>query len=497
MNAFRVTVSALAIGLLGGCVTPPEDKSGELPFAPPENWTALSEAGPRAAAAGWVDDFRDPQLSGLVGEALGRNFNLAAAAARLEAAGAGAVMAGAARWPQIEAGLDANRRTRTGTGGFAITSSRSDSFGLNAAISWEVSLWGELRNRHRASIADWEASQADYRGARLSLAAAAARAWFDTVESELQLRLARETVSSFEKNLTVVQEGFERGINPALDLRLTRANVASATSTLQQRLRLRDEAVRTMEVILGRYPAGRIKGGESLPSLKAEVPAGLPSELLQRRPDLVSAERRVAASGERVAEARKARLPSIRLTAAGGTSTDEFDELLNTNFKVWSLAGNVAQPIFQGGRLKAGVKRAEANYQESVANFAQTALRAFQEVESALTASVYLRAEEAALRAAAEESVGAEDLAWERYQKGLTDIITVLESQRRSFNARRALLQVSNQRLQNRIDLYLSLGGDFGLPGDVAATGSRDRKEPGTGPGAEGDRSGSNNSESP
>ena len=114
--------------------------------------------------------------------------------------------------------------------------------------------------------------------------------------------------------------------------------------------------------------------------------------------------------------------------------------------------------------MKAGGKRAEANYRESAANFAQTALRAFREVESALTASVYLREEEAALGAASEESIGAEELAWERYQKGLTDIITVLESQRRSFTARRTLLQISNQRLQNRIDLYLALGGDFGLP---------------------------------
>jgi len=461
-TALRLSAAATGMALLAGCALPVKDRSAESIVAPPSNWTALSDVG--AVGTGWMHDFEDAQLRAVLEEALRHNYSLKAAAARLESARAGAVIGGAARWPQIELSVDGSRRKRSGTSGFAITSAISDSFNLGGSVSWEIGLWGKLNHRHRASIADWQASQADYYGARLSLAGATARAWFNAIESDLQLRLARDTVASFEKNLTVVQEGFERGINPALDLRLTRANVESARSTLQQRLRQHDVAVRTLEIIIGRYPAGRIKHSEALPRLRSGVPAGLPSELLQRRPDLVAAERRLEALSHRSQEAQKARLPSIRLTGSGGTSSNEFDSLLNSDFSVWAIAGGITQPLFQGGRLKAGGKRAEANYRESAANFAQTALRAFREVESALTASVYLREEEAALGAASEESIGAEELAWERYQKGLTDIITVLESQRRSFTARRTLLQISNQRLQNRIDLYLALGGDFGLP---------------------------------
>jgi len=214
-------------------------------------------------------------------------------------------------------------------------------------------------------------------------------------------------------------------------------------------------------VLLGRYPADALQVSTNLPSLRQEVPAGLPSQLLRRRPDVVAAERQLAASLERVKAAKKEMLPTISLSASGGTSSGDLRDLLDTERIFWTVAGNLAQPIYQGGRLRAGVDFSDANSRQALANFSQSVLNAFQEVETFLAAEPHLQEEELALDQAAQESMAAEQLAWQQYQRGLVDIITVLETQRRAFNARSALLSVTNSRLVNRANLYLALGGDF------------------------------------
>ena len=187
--------------------------------------------------------------------------------------------------------------------------------------------------------------------------------------------------------------------------------------------------------------------------------------------DLIAAERRLLAAGERLQQARKNRLPSFQLTANGGTSSDELKGLLDPDFLVWSLLGNLVQPVFQGGRLRAEQELALARSDEVLNNYAQTILTALREVETALDAEAYLADQENALETATREAKEAELLAREQYAAGLTDIVTLLETQRRSFNSESSLLEINNQRLQNRIDLYLSLGGEF-------ATGAQSAESP-------------------
>lgn len=448
--------------LLFGCATPQQDPSNEPALKPPPRWTADMEEFAAVAQGGWVSDFSDDRLSEIVGEALEQNLNLSAAAAQLDSAWAIARIEGAGRWPEASGGQNNRRQQRAGTGGFAITNTRSNNFNLSLDLSWEIDLWGKLRHRYRAAKADWEAAKEDYRGARFSLAAQTAQAWFNAIEAEMQVELSEQTLRSYEANLRTIDQRFRAGITRALDLRLIRANVARARSDLASQLRQRDVAVRSLETLLGRYPAYEIGLSTRLPVIRRSVPAGLPSELVSRRPDILAAHERLFATQHRVSEAKRALLPSIRLTASGGTSTDEFDQLLNRDFKVWSLANGVFQPIFQGSRLAANVERWRAQYTRAWAEYSQQVLTAFREVETALAAETYLATQEAALETAVDESVGAEDLAWDQYGKGLANIITVLESQRHSFDSKRQFLRISNQRLQNRVDLYLALGGDFG-----------------------------------
>lgn len=457
--------------LAAGCATSPDSQMARVPVETPDRFEATGRTDSFPATA-WLTDFTDPQVRDVVREALARNFDLQAAAARVEAAVANQRIAAASRLPQLGATAGASRRgTATELANGDISHDTLDTLSLGLNLAWEIDLWGKLKNRTQAAIADYEAETNVLHAARLSLAATTLKAWFNAVELELQLALARETLDIFEKNLTVVEGSYKRGLpNRALDVRLTRANVEAARSTVEARRRQRDAAGRSLEVLLGRYPGDAIVLVTNLPPLLHEVPPGLPADLLHRRPDILAAERRLAASLERVKVARKDLLPTVSLSASGGTASSELRDLLDSDRVFWNVAGNLAQPLFQGGRLRAGVDLANANSRQAVATFSQTVLNAFREVETFLAAEDFLRREEAALENAAVESIGGEQLAWQQYQRGLVDIITVLESQRRAFNARSSLLNVINDRLQNRINLHLALGGDFTAPPPVEDT---------------------------
>ncbi|MGI9304807.1 MAG: efflux transporter outer membrane subunit [Gammaproteobacteria bacterium] len=451
---------------LAGCSVLPEHRSPPPELGIPPTWAGGAQD---SAVQPWLQDFADPVLRVLTEDAVEANHDLRAATARVRAAQADARIGGADRLPQISASFSASRNKRNSTGGFTVTSARTDNFGLDGEISWEADIWGKLYNQAHAATLDLRVSQAEYNAARLSLAANIARAWFNAIEARLQRDLASDTAENFQNNLEVIEEGFRGGINSALDVRLQRANVATARSRLASEKARYDANVRTLEVLLGRYPSSELKTAAQLPELARDVPAGLPSELLNRRPDLIAARLRLAAADERVNQAQKNLLPSLRLTASGGTSASELRDLVDLDFIVWTLASNLAAPVFQGGRLRAEVERARARDEELLAAYAQTALQAFQEVETAMSAEAWLADQEAALQIAANESKEAEVLALEQYRDGLAGIVTLLESQRRSFDSQSALIQTANQRLQNRVDLYLALGGDFAAPSLNAA----------------------------
>jgi NodT family efflux transporter outer membrane factor (OMF) lipoprotein len=446
------------IPALAGCQTQVPEPSSELELETPQTWTATETSNKvPLLATDWIESFDDPTLTKIVAEAIEANYDLAATAARLNAARASAIVSGADRYPQLSAGADGSQRELRSDEDRL----RTESYSLSLDLSWEIDIWGRLNDRARAGQADYEAAQADYEAARLSLAAITARSWFNAVEAELQVQLAENIYRSFQSNLETIENRFRTGLSRALDLRLTRANVAAAASNLEFRLRRRDEAIRSLETILGRYPNASQVASSHLPRPPAAVPAGLPADLISRRPDLIASERRLAAADARYRESKKAMLPSIRLTGSAGTTSAELGDLLDGDFGFWNLAGGITQPLFQGRRLKAGSERSKANREAVLAEYASSALQAFREVETTLAAENTLLREEAALKMAEEESIAAEDLAWEEYEAGLSDIITVLESQRRAFSAQRDLLSTRNSRLQNRINLHLALGGSF------------------------------------
>lgn len=444
---------------LCGCAALGQLPARVLPVqSAPEQWQAAVEA-VDGSAQPWLQLMKDPQLEQLVTTALAANPQLHRVRASLAEGQAQAIIAGAEQQPGLNASVQAGRSGRG--------SQSSTSLSLALSFGWELDLWNKLSDGARAAEIDRQVLLQDYRAARLSLAANISKSWFAAIEASQQLRLSQRLREVLSARLEVLEEGYRSGLAAALDIHLARANLAAEISRLATREQTLGTRVRALELLLGQYPGNRQPIAAQLPELPDPVPAGLPSELLTRRYDVRAARLRVEAAWMRLSRSHKDRFPRFDLTASLGSSSEQFDKLLRGDALVWSLLGGVAQPLLDGGRLKALEARALAQAQQQEASYRDTLLRAFAEVEETLQQERQLLRTVTALEVSVTESELAELLAAEQYRSGLVDYITLLEAQKRAFDTRSTFIQARNQQLQNRIDLYLALGGDFMLDADL------------------------------
>ena len=462
---FALAIVGAALFLVA-CATAPPRRPVDIQVSPPQQWTG-ADYPPTAVIVDWWVTFDSKPLTQVIQEALTSNPDLRLAAARIDAAAAEARITGSGMVPAVGLGVDAGRSKRNflgfpiPSGNDAVLSTQVTTFGLGLNTAWEIDLWGRMRSATAARLADVQASADDLDALRNSLAAQTAKSWMAVVASWQQWELVQDTRDSFVKTADQIQGRYERGLRSALDLRLARNNVAVAKAEVADSEVRHDRAVRQLEILLGRYPSGSYLEAIEFPAQPSQIPAGLPSDLLLRRPDLRAAERRVAASQSRLHESKASLLPRLSLTANGGTSTDDLAKLVSPEYGIWTLAGNIAQPLFEGGRLRAGVDLSKARQRGELAAFEKAALQAFSEVESGLAAEQRLVETVRHLRDAATEANASLSLANERYAAGLEGFLAVLESQRRAFNSQSALIEARRQRLANRIDLHLALGGNF------------------------------------
>lgn len=461
-----------AFACLASCgVVSPGSRLGDAELAAPGTW-----AGTLEAQAGidqrWIRKTGGAELAGLVAEALKANPDLQAAAARVERAAAEAQIAGAARQASLSAdGMGTRLQQRfvglplPGVSG--APTSLSNHFGVALNAAWEVDVWGRARAGQAAAVADAQGSARDYEAARVSLAGQVAKAWLALAEGNEQILLAIEGLEARRQLAAAVRERFERAIiedgGSAAQVRLTESEVATGEATLALRRQEKDRAVRQLELLLGRYPAGKLVAGAKLPALPPVPPAGLPSELLLRRPDVLAAERRLAADGARTKEARLARFPSLRLTGSTGTTTSSLRDVLSSDLGVWSLGGSLTQPLFEGGRITGRILRATAEEREATAALQRTVLVAFGEVEQSLAAEIHLREREDAARRAKELASDAALSAAEEFAGGTGDVLTLIDTREQEINTASQLAALRRLRLDNRVDLHLALGGDFTL----------------------------------
>jgi NodT family efflux transporter outer membrane factor (OMF) lipoprotein len=419
--------------------------------AVPPAWTAVpGTAG--IVVTDWVQTFRDPLLDALVDEGLRNNLDLLAAAARVEVAAALVSQARSLLYPQLFVPAGA------GVVGRDTTKDRS---GIVGDISWEVDLWGRVRAQAASAEADRVATDADLLSARQSIAALIATLWYQTIATELLRNTTQEAAVVYDELLRLVRTRNQVGQVSQQEVALASADLDRARQRERAFATSLQQIVRGLEVVVGRYPSAEMALGTDLPGLPPPVPEGLPSELLTRRPDLVAAERRVAAAFHSIQVAEAARLPRIALTAVGGRSTSELLRLANVGAGFWTVAVNALAPIFTGGALEAEVEIATADQQAALALYGQTALRAFSEVESSLASEQLLADQQRYLEAVLSQDSEALRLGRLRYDVGATDLLQVLQLQARQLNTQFELIGVRNDRLANRVALHLALGGGF------------------------------------
>src|SRR2546421_9032066 len=450
---------------------------------------AGSWAGPHRSGAvvpNWILSFHDPELSALVTDAVERNPDLKAAAARVEASRAAVRIAASSLYPRIAMkGLGERQGQRLSgdigsdinppdfgssgvenSGGAGLDTSVDQTsqrwvYGLAAGAAWEADVWGRIRSKKAAAKAESAALEADYEFARQSLAAAVARAYFTTIEAAQQEANAQETLDIYQQysNLTDIQK--QHGFASDFDVSQIKSRTASAEDALYTAQQARAQTIRAIEIVTSHYPAGRFDVRRSFPRQPKSVPAGLPAQLLERRPDLIASERRFAAAFHRVNEARTARLPRFVLSATSGLGTADLDGVGALDALVWSFAGGVTQPIFFGGELKAAQDLRTAEQKAAAAAYVGHALRAFQEVEDALAGDYYLRKREGALGDAVSSSADSVKFSREQLEQGQIDMFTVLRLAGENLAAKVQYTQIRASRLRERVNLYLALGGEF------------------------------------
>jgi NodT family efflux transporter outer membrane factor (OMF) lipoprotein len=433
---------------------PPVDALGGVlpPATPiPAAWKATGGV-PGSVATDWVTTFGDPQLDVLVEEGLRNNLELKAAAAHVDLADALVVQARALLYPYL--GL-------IGGAGVVGRDATRDRSGFGAEIGWELDLWARVRAQGASADAARQATEADLLYARQSIAATVATLWYQTIATERLRVTAEDAAATYADLLDLVRMRRHVGKVGSQEVALAGADLDRARHRERVFATSAQQIMRGLEIVVGRYPSAELALAGDLPPLPPPVPEGLPSELLERRPDLVAAERRVASAFHAIQVAEAARLPRIALTGFGGRSTSELLRLANIGAGFWTVAANFLAPIFTGGALAAQVRAATAEQQAALALYGETALRAFGEVESTLASEQLLADQQTYLEAVLSQDSEALRLGRLRFDVGATDLLHVLQLQARQLDTRVELIGIRNDRLANRVALHLALGGGF------------------------------------
>lgn len=456
------------------------EAQGEIPGS----WSGSHRKG--NVTPGWIRSFGDPTLTAIVDDAIARNPDLKAAAYRVEASRSAVKVASAKLYPRVaskgllerqgqelsgdlNAGIDppdlgdggVDNSGGSGSSRSVSSSSQSWIYGLGIGAAWEADVWGRVRSGKAAAESESGALEADYEFARQSLAASVARAYFSAIEAAQQAANAQETLNLYQDYMKLTDVLKQQGFASDYEMAQIKSRTASAKDLLYSAQAAHAQAIRAIEVVTSHYPGGNMDTRNTFPSQPKSVPAGLPSQILERRPDIIAAERRFAAAVHRENEARTARLPRFALSATGGLGTNQLNAVGTLDGFTWSLASGVTQPIFFGGELKAAQEIRNAEQKAAAHKYGSTVLRAFQEVEDALAADHYLKKREGALEEMVSSSADTVKFGRMRLDEGQEQMFTILRLSGETLAAKVELTQLRASRLRERVNLHLALGGDF------------------------------------
>ncbi len=457
------TLVPLAIAtLLTACVHDPPPAEEMRKEALPDvvldrpQWAAATNVSAEPVQQDWLHTFNDPQLDALVQEAIAHNPDLRVAGARVEQAAQSLNIAQAALRPQL--GIFGTGGGKTGGGGDSSSALQA----IMLFASWEIDLWGRIRYARNAAEQDLLSAQADLQFAHQSLAASVAKAWFTATQLTLNAAIAGDMVRSANQLTSLAQDRERVGVGTDADTARARGTAKELEASQLQIELGRSQALRALELLVGRYPAAEVQARADLLAVPGPITAGIPLQMLERRPDVIAAERRVAAAFNRVGEAKAARLPSITLSGNFGAFESEILQIKD-DFEnpAGGLGARLLAPLYQGGAITSKVEIRTLQQKEAIADYARVSLRAIGDVENALAASASLATRAALLTDALNERTRALELTETQFRIGRADRRAV-EQQRISMqNARIALQNVRTDELAGRVNLHLALGGNF------------------------------------
>jgi NodT family efflux transporter outer membrane factor (OMF) lipoprotein len=457
---FRPAALLLAL-VLAGCAVGPtyqrpaidtpvafKEGQGEWVRAVPAD---LLERGP------WWELFRDPDLDALAAQVDVSNQNVAVAVARYQQARALVAQQRASLFPTVSLDGGANR-----SGGGGSRSGSGNSYTVSIGGSWEPDVWGRLSRGVAAARAGEQASLADLQAAKLSAQGELATDYFNLRQLDAVRELQAQTIAGYERSLRITQNRYDAGVVAKTDLLQAQTQLANAQADLLGFDRQRATLEHAIAVLIGKAPADfALAARPAWQAVVPDVPFDVPSTLLQRRPDIASAERHVAQANEQVGIAQAAFFPSLRLTGNISSGAATIGELFKASSLVWSLGASLAQTIFDAGARRAQVEQARAALEEASARYRQTVLAAFQDIEDQLVASRVLQQQLGLRQQAAEAATLVEQQVLNRYQAGQLSYTEVVTAQVTALNARRALSQARSDRQVAAVALIQGLGGGW------------------------------------
>jgi len=458
-----ILLPVLLSALLSGCALGPELRAPEVPL--PEQWRLSNDEATGVVDVQWWSQFNDPALDSLIATAIANNLDLAEAAARIEAFAARIGIVGAGRWPQLgydasAARSDVSRQTGAGA---AAPSGSSDLYQANLGIRWEIDLWGRIGAATAAAEAEYFAAEDNRNALLLSVVAAVAETYIQLRSLDDQLQVAQALLEARRSSLELFELQLERGVLSELEVAQLRSELernAATIPALVRRIALTENA---LSVLLGQAPAA-LSRGRALAALDPpSLPAGLPSDLLERRPDVRAAAQQLTAAGQRVGVARAARFPRLSLTGLLGVASSELSDLTRSGTEQSQVAGGLAGPLFTAGRVSSEIDAAVAEARQAEATYRRTVLNALREAEDALLVYTTTQDESAALQRRVAAVRAYLSYAEMRYEGGYTSYLAVLDAQRSLFDAELQALQVRAEALRASVAVYKAFGGSWGL----------------------------------
>jgi len=463
-----IVVSLVTALLLSACTVGPNytRPTAAVPakFKASEGWVD-AEPGDTLERGAWWTRFHDPVLDDLVSRVEVSNQNVAAAVAAYAQARAIVAEQRASLFPTLSLDGSASR-AGTGVGG---GSSAGSSFRIGIGAGWEPDVWGRLRRGVQGATAAAQASEADLAAATLSAQGELAIDYFGLRQTDAQLELLARTIEGYQRSLAITRNRYDVGVVARTDVLQAETQLANAQADAVGLRRQRAQLENAIAVLTGQSPSEFALPPAPWQANVPPVPLGVPSTLLQRRPDIASAERRVAAANESIGIAQAAFYPSFPLTGSVGFGAARIAELANASSLLWSLGVSVAQVLLDAGATQARVAGAEAAHEAAVARYRQTVLAAFEEVENLLTATRILEQQEVLRRQAADAAEQAAATVLNRYESGLVGFTEVVVAQAAALIARRAVVQLMADRQNTAVALLQALGGGWEAPPSQAA----------------------------